>query len=330
MFVVENDYISVIRNERLAEIIQGYEERRLQTERKVDEEVKSFLRHRYDVEKSFPDVLSYDSSTNYYTNDLIEYTEPVYDNANPYVIGNLVSYEFTSGGVTYDYIYICIQNSTGNLPTDTAYWTFVVANKTLYVCEKPATGANITTSYSYDQNAYTSDPDDVTGWDRSTLYFKKTNNDVIYMYLTSADRTAETNYAGVFNYAPTIFPATREIQPGTNPDTLLGGTIQIKGFIADDTEWEVIGTNNFSQRDNRNQMILGIYIKMIVYELHFSINPRNIPQHRLMAYEDAKTLLKDISKGNNVTADLPIHEEDEQRGQRFSYGSSDNIDEYHY
>ena len=48
-----------------------------------------------------------------------------YDNANPYEIGNKVSYEGSS--------YICILDSFGNLPTNETYWLMIARKGTTYL-----------------------------------------------------------------------------------------------------------------------------------------------------------------------------------------------------
>ncbi|MCH7928782.1 MAG: hypothetical protein IID03_12515, partial [Candidatus Dadabacteria bacterium] len=61
-------------------------------------------------------------------------------------------------------------------------------------------------------------------------------------------------------------------------------------------------------------------ITMAIFELHKLINPRNIPELRITANDDAMTLLERISNGK-VTADLPIFF-DEQKGQNITFDSN--------
>jgi hypothetical protein len=94
--------------------------------------VKSKIQHRYDPAQIFIDVNIFSTSATYAIDDLIYYTESAYVAATAYVVGNRVSY--------LNNIYECIQNSTGNLPTNTSYWTEIIEDKRYYVANAAGTG----------------------------------------------------------------------------------------------------------------------------------------------------------------------------------------------
>ena len=62
-------------------------------------------------------------------------------------------------------------------------------------------------------------------------------------------------------------------------------------------------------------------LEMVLYEIHKVINPRNIPQLRIDAYNECMNTLEKISKGS-ITADLPIYEKQDELGQRVDWGTS--------
>ena len=78
--------------------------------------------------------------------------------------------------------------------------------------------------------------------------------------------------------------------------------------------------------DNRNQQIVLFLVDMTLYHLHRRIAPRDIPQHRIDAYDSAVCWLKMAGRGE-ITADLPLIVQDQ--GNRIRYGSNPrNINSY--
>ena len=68
-------------------------------------------------------------------------------------------------------------------------------------------------------------------------------------------------------------------------------------------------------------MIRKIVVTLVIYELHKLISPRNIPDLRLEAKDDAMSLLNKIERGE-ITPDLPLYF-DETRGQTISFGGEE-------
>jgi len=99
-----------------------------------------------------------------------------------------------------------------------------------------------------------------------------------------------------------------------------GGDLSFIGFVPDGTLWDVIPSNAFIKGDNRNRTIRQIVIALAIFQLHKLINPRNIPELRIDARDEAMSLLNKISTGK-ITADLPIFH-DEQRGQSTTFNSN--------
>lgn len=63
---------------------------------------------------------------------------------------------------------------------------------------------------------------------------------------------------------------------------------------------------NYTKGDNRNAQMVSFFIDVVLYHLHSRIAPRNIPDLRVKRYDDAIRWLKEVSKGNHVTADIPL------------------------
>ena len=105
--------------------------------------VKSKIQHRYDPAQIFIDVNIFSLAATYAIGDLIYYTESAYVALTDYVVGNRVSY--------LNGIYECDVDSTGNLPTDTDFWTLIGANSRYYAASAIGTG-----NYPEDTDFFTS------------------------------------------------------------------------------------------------------------------------------------------------------------------------------
>ena len=79
-------------------------------------------------------------------------------------------------------------------------------------------------------------------------------------------------------------------------------------------------SNFFTKGDNRSRLIKTILVNLAIFELHKLINPRNIPDLRGEAKDDAMDVLKKIENGK-ITPALPIFF-DEEKGQNISFNSN--------
>ena len=96
MFLIKNDFIPYIQELDLDTITDADDSLISQAVLSAVDNMKSYLYPRYDVVKVFIDVLTFDIGA-------------------VYVIGQLASYN--------DELYYCISDSSGNLPTDTNFFT---------------------------------------------------------------------------------------------------------------------------------------------------------------------------------------------------------------
>lgn len=97
-------------------------------------DIKSYIQHRYDPDQVFYSVLEFSLSTTFSIGDLIQYTETAWSATTTYVIDARISYEGK--------IYKSLQgtNLNQNPVTETAYWEFVVNNNTYYSALQETTG----------------------------------------------------------------------------------------------------------------------------------------------------------------------------------------------
>ena len=74
--------------------------------------------------------------------------------------------------------------------------------------------------------------------------------------------------------------------------------------------------------DTRNPLIVQILIDVILYKVLKRTNPRNIPQLRVDSYDEAKTMLDQINKGEIMAFDLPLRTDSAEYSNTIVTGSS--------
>ncbi len=333
-YLRKSDYFAEIREKDLDELIEqaaqetGFTPNKVRLENELNTQslVEDMIRNRYDVNKIFKDVIPFVLADQYQIEDLVEYTETAYDSSTTYVSGNRVSYrqKLLEGRnqVLLDDIYEATSNVTPAEPFDSSKWSKVTESRSLYVCKDPSINSNPDTAFAFTTNNFTGNHDLIKGWDTSNTLFFVADDFQVRMYYSSADRSADNNSVGVVDFRRGVkeFPDNRPILKGTDNDNILGGDLSFIGFIPDDTNWSVIPSNNFTKEDNRNRSIRKIVIDLAIANLHKLISPKNVPEHRLEAKDDAMMWLKKIESGA-ISADLPLYF-DENRGARIQWNSN--------
>ena len=362
MFLRKRDYFSEIREQDLDTILEQSaqvtahtpEQVRQDNELNMEDIMKTMLRHRYDVQNIFKPIISFVLADTYQIGDLVEYSEPAWDRTATYVATNRVSFETEIEGILSDDIYEANTSIAANEDplTEPTKWDKKVKNKSLYFAERTTTNILPTVTESFTEDNFTGNYDRIEGWNKSnTLYFLRKETR-IFIFLSTADRDNEQDAVGVINFDPTStetpsrlrqrnrdskrrfkidefdraikeFPTDIPIEFGDDRENSLSGTLSIKGFIPDGQTWEVTATNNWTEGDNRSRLIKKILVNLCIFELHKLINPRNIPDLRGEAKDDAMALLKKISDGK-IDADLPVLFE-EQQGQSITFDSNPRL-----
>lgn len=142
LFIVKSDLYLQITPTQLNKLIKDDDTLWEKEVPRTQENISSHLRARYDVDKIFQDFKEYDDTTTFAIDNRIVWTEDEYLETETYTADDLVVYQSkiykckaagsAPGNWTlseWDLLadneskYYCIAESTGNLPTDTSYWT---------------------------------------------------------------------------------------------------------------------------------------------------------------------------------------------------------------
>lgn len=135
-----------------------------------------------------------------------------------------------------------------------------------------------------------------TDWNYYTSYAE--GDFVFYKGKTYEAEKANTSFA----------PDENPAYWGYGVDYEVPGTI----YIWDDDYW--------TAGDNRNQKMLQTVIDVVLYNLHSRVAPTNVPENRLIRYDNAIRWLKQCAKGDDITSGLQRIQP--RTGTRIRYGSS--------
>jgi hypothetical protein len=295
------DYNRIIKAENLEQIISEYQSIKLDLEQTAQQEMISKLSQRYITDQIFTNTTVWDVTKQYKGKNLVEYTEDAFDdtatytghaqyvNSTAYVLNNIVSYK--------GYLYTANGSTTGNLPTDTNYWTKgqrsprVSYKGKIYEAKSAVTGIL---------------PTDTTSW----LYICE---DLALYYVTlpySEWKQTETYAPGYTRWfldkTYTALKGSKNLIPTDYPEFWGTGTsyTTAAGVLPDDDSIWTAG-------DNRNALVVTYLLDMVMYHL-LSRMPRNFSDVRKERYDGnspqqtggAIGWLKRVASGDD-NADLP-------------------------
>lgn len=132
------DYLRVIQEDDLSQIINSNRQIKLDTEQSAQSEMISYLAQRYKVNEIFSNTTEFDITATYKAKNLVEYTADAYSSSNTYASGDLAVYQSN--------IYECNTNGTTGA-WNASKWDFVCADKALFYVTLPETEWNPETSY---------------------------------------------------------------------------------------------------------------------------------------------------------------------------------------
>ena len=132
------DYLRVIQLDNLNQITESNQQTKLDVEQAAQAEMISYLSQRYITSEVFTDTVVFDINVEYFSKNLVEYTETAFSIASNYVAGNRVLYQ--------GYIYEA--NTTVSASAwDASEWDLLCADKTLFYLALPQPEFDYYTTY---------------------------------------------------------------------------------------------------------------------------------------------------------------------------------------
>jgi len=146
------DYLSVIQQVDLDQILEGIEQYRLDKEQVAQAEMISYIKQRYDVSQIFTDTTVWSSVPAYKAKKLVIFTATAYNALTVYAANTLML--FTDG-----YIYKCVTLTVaGENPTNTpAKWLQLAADQSLFYVTLPKNEFDYTVNYIKDDEVWYKD-----------------------------------------------------------------------------------------------------------------------------------------------------------------------------
>ena len=247
-------------------------------------EIKSYLVQKYDVADEFREFKPFVPGSTLYLNDRTVVTAPAYDPLLSYTYGMFAKYQ--------NKVYMMSDNTNPTTGTfDPSKWTFIQDEGTMVYL------------------------DTLAGYPRFNVYGTYKVGDKItfsdYLWTCKSDTITNVDMLQYGNYA--------NVPLGNQLPTATGQT----QWTQNQSYWRQVATANvapFVVGDNRNQQLVNYVIDVMLYHLFSRIAPRNIPELRMERYDMAIAWLKNVAKGDDITADItPIQP---KQGNRFRWGSS--------
>jgi Protein of unknown function (DUF1320) len=287
-YLIAQDYLKQIQEQNLQAVISSTPSIQAVAELAAQEECISYLIQKYDTEAEFTDTLLYDpTAATYNAMSRVYLNASAYVAMQAYAVGALTLYQGN--------VYICKTIIAGEAWT-IAHWTLLGAQYQLFFAIFPELEFKLYWLYNVGDLAY---------W-KGRIYSCLKNTRLLgHQDLIQAYNTENIPY-------PNFFPDDPVNGPGQWYDQ--GAySIPAGGLLSVDPVYFIPG-------DNRSQMLVLYMIDMVLYHLHSRISPRNIPEIRAERYEAAKSWLKNVARGNDITA--PIPKKQPPQGRRIRSGSN--------
>ena len=286
-YLILSDFKKIIQSENLNQVIGNDMNVLTSGMQTAAAECISYLVQKYITAQEFQDTLPWSNTAVYKATNRVYLDAPAYNASAIYAIGDLT---LQSGNV-----YRCNTTISVAEPFTAGHWTLIGAQYAMFYVGYPNPLFQLSTTYSVNDLVY---------W-----------NDRSWKCLIA---TIGLSHEGALQ---SVY--TQQIPPGNSfPDAPGQNQWEGKapipyvvpaGMLPTDTSYWTAG-------DNRNQQLVMYVIDITLYHIHKRIAPRNIPDLRVKAYDDAKKWLKDAAQGDYITADLPRIQP--RSGARIRWGSN--------
>ena len=269
-YLIQNDFKKLIQSDNLSAILGSDFTILDQAQRAAITEVTSYLTQKYDCSQEFTDTNPWDPAVAYKANARVYLDASIYNSANTYNVNDLC---LQNGSV-----YICINAGTTGA-FDLPNWTLLGIQYAIFYATIPNPVFNAQYIYAVG----------------NTVFWKDNVYTCVLPTLVT-DHTLALQFGSYANLPQqNVFP----------DDTLQGlkywGTpvpysVPAGTLPTDTTKWTL--------GDNRNPQMVNSCIDVALFTIHSRIAPNNIPDLRVKRYDDVIKWLKDVAKGEYVTANL--------------------------
>jgi hypothetical protein len=289
-FLIASDYKKQIQSDNLNQIVGSGTSILSSAELTAIEEITSYLIQKYDLTNEFQPLAAWDKSLVYKASNRVYLDAPAYVASTDYTVGQYC----TNAGNFYQ----CTTNTTGTFAP--ASWLLIGAQYQIYFVQYPFQTFDYTNTYVTGDQVFWKDKIYTAAFSTSMLS------------QNSALQYGSYQQLPLPNLAPDDVNALQRWGSGTDY------SIAANTAITDTTKW--------TAGDNRSQQLVTYLVDMALYHVHSRIAPRNIPDLRVKAYDDAIRWLKMAGRGE-ITANIPLLKP--TQGSRIRYGGNvKNVNSY--
>ncbi len=273
-YLHNSDYF-VIQDVQLQQVIQKNQQKLEKAERTAIEEAESYITQRFDMSYEFTDTGSWSASATYSAHDRIILDYDDYSTFATYSLNECVIYNGEA--------YTLTGTSSISGTFSTGYWTKLGYQYSIYYGLYPKPLFNYLENYESGEEVFYGNK--IWSCNIATQHLTQTGANQYLQYqnipLSNVFPTDEIGNADYKFWTPV---GTYSIPQGTLP--------------TNETYW--------IEGDNRSQQMIMYITDMVLYHLHKSISPKNIPELRTIDYKNAIQWLKDVGNGNITTKVLQL------------------------
>ena len=316
------DYYAFIQADQLQQVIRADDTIRTQAEFGAEEKIREYLVQKYDLAEEFTDTLIFSNTKKYQAGQLVDLNFTPFAATSTYDVGDLALYN--SKG------YICKTAIGTPAAFDASDWTLLGNQYDLFNIPYPYPVFDYLSKYVKDDRVYYKGkvyqcliPSGQMGHSQALQY--STYGNIPINNIFPDNSTYGTTYWGTgIDYSITgLLPnavAADYTAWSSSTSYTIGNRVSYESVI-----WEAIANStdvvpdsaiskwqpvSWLSGDNRNPNIVESYIDITLYKVHKGIAPRNIPELRVKAYDDAIDNLEKYADGRitlNITKLQPLH-----------------------
>lgn len=305
-YLIYADYKRLIQSDNLQQVIGSDPSILTQAEGTALEEATSRLQQKFLLAQEFKDTLQWNKSAVYNASDRVYIDAPVFSALATYAIGDRVTYAISS--VTTNVYRAAVVVTPGAF--NATQWTVEGLQYQMFYAKYPVEPFDLYKQYVrgdlvfYKQRIYACLIQTSPYSQETELQFRLNEN------IPNNNVFPDNVNVGFQYWAPVAVYGNPQY---TVPYTVPAGT-------------DILNTTYWTMGDNRSQMIVTTQVACVLYWVHNRIAPRNIPDLRVKAYDDAVKWYQDCANGV-VTPNLPVKQP--RQGGRIRFGGPiKNINSY--
>ena len=267
-YLTNQDYGISIQDVQLQQLVQNDQNKLIKAEKLAQEKIRYYLTQRWDLNYEFTNTGKWNYFTTYSAHDRVILDYDDFSTQNTYVLGDCVN-------LNGDCYFCATASSTGTF-SFAPNWTYLGSQYEIFYVTYPAPLFDYLNKYNVG---------DIVYWKGFT-----------WSCVVSTQNQTDTDinqYLQVQNIPlPNVFPDDTYNNRGYEYWSTTGITYSVPSGTT---------TNNsfyWTADDNRCQQILNWTIDLVIYHLHKTIAPKNVPENRTAAYNLSIQEMVDVGSGD--------------------------------